>query len=137
MPERAQRQPGVAVIALDRWGRALLVRDERGLLVLPAASLGPDEPPDAAALRLFEDVAGVILEQLRLARVWRASEIPAGLPWPEVHVYFDDPDLDPAVLPCEARAAGPGGIDPLPLDPWVRGILAAFFESPAYRALFH
>jgi hypothetical protein len=133
----AERQPGVAVIALDRWGRALLVRDERGLLALPAAPLGPDEPPDAAALRLFEAVAGVVLEQLRLARVWRAAEVPAVLPWPEVHLYFDDPDLDPAVLPCEARAVGPDEVGGLPLDPWVRSILEAFFESPAYRALFH
>lgn len=137
MTDAADGRPGVAVIALDRWGRALLVRDERGLLALPAAGLGPAEPPDAAALRLFEACTGVVLEQLRLARVWRPPEAPPGLPWHELHLYFDDPDLDPATLPGQARAVAPSDLESLPLEPWVRGVLEHFFESPAYRALFH
>lgn len=131
------RTIGVAVVALDRWGRVLLVRGPGGIVGVPCGAVEPAEAPDAAALRVFEEATGVTLEQLRLARVWRRQDAPGMLPWEELHLYFDDPDLDPATLPCDARAVAPGDLATLPLDDWVAAVLERFFASPAYRALFH
>ena len=130
---------GVAVIALDRWGRAVLLERTAGACV-PAAPIARGEAPDAAALRLFDTLAQMTLDQLRFFRVFRGPDLP-GLPWRELHVYFDDPDPDPQFLepPPEGRwrLLGPGELEAACVLPWAGALLRRFFESPAYRALFH
>lgn len=130
---------GVAVIALDRWGRALCVEGGTGAS-LPAGQLARGEAPDLAALRLFDSLVGMTLDQLRFYRLFRSPEL-CGSPWEELHVYFDDPDPDPSFLdpPPEGRwrLLGPAELQSASLLPWARAVLGRFFESPAYRALFH
>jgi 8-oxo-dGTP diphosphatase len=126
-----------AVIALDRWGRVLLVREggASGAWSLPAGRLAADEPPDAAALRIFEEATGRLLEDLRLFRVERRDR---GAAW---HVYYDDPDIaldgSEGRESHEYRYVRPEDTAGAGLAEDVRPLLAAFFASGAYRALFH
>lgn len=120
-------QADVVVIAMDRWGRFLLIGDG-----LPGGAIAAGEAPDGAALRAFEDATGVVLEQLRLYRVLEDDGR-------RLHVYFDDPDIDAATLPADldARYLPPERVAEPGLDPVTRLVLEAFLESGAYRALFH
>jgi 8-oxo-dGTP pyrophosphatase MutT (NUDIX family) len=122
----------VAVIALDRWGRALL----RAGSASPApgivrGSTLPGEPPDAAALRAFEEATALLIDGLKL---WRAGRLPGGA---LEHVYFADPDIPLEDGGGPLRYAAPGDLETLPLPEDERVLLRAFFASAAYRALFH
>ncbi|HJP40240.1 MAG TPA: hypothetical protein QGF35_00845 [Dehalococcoidia bacterium] len=136
------------VIALDRWGRALVfgavapdVREGSELeWRVPGATIESGESPDETALRTFEEITGEALDRLGLFRVyWRDG---AGalreLLW---HVYFDDPDLaleDLLAAPglqlgyCDPRE--PSGYNLVPAH---RQLMTDFASSTAYRTLFH
>ncbi|WBL37201.1 NUDIX hydrolase [Tepidiforma flava] len=139
---------GVGVIALDRWGRALLqLRDadlppERfpGLWSIPGGLVEPDEPPDAAAFREFEEETGVLLDDLRLFRVYRASELPGSLTH-VYHIYYGDPDVPEELIEVREGQAfrywAPREVDALPLAGPAASVLRDFFASTHYRKLFH
>ena len=125
----AQREPGgsrVTVLALDRWGSVLV-----GDAGPPSTALREGESPDAAALRVFEQATGELLDELHL---FRDGE-------PAHHVYYCDPDLPldeldpPAGAPL--RYVAPGEIDVAGLPEEARALLARFVASSAYRAMFH
>jgi 8-oxo-dGTP pyrophosphatase MutT (NUDIX family) len=122
----------VAVIALDRWGRALLRTGTAspGPGIVRGAAL-PGEPPDAAALRAFEEATALLIDGLKLWRAWR---LPGGA---LEHVYFADPDIPLEEDGGPLRYAAPGDLEALSLPQDERELLRAFFASPAYRALFH
>lgn len=122
-------EPGgsrVTVLALDRWG-SVLVGDGGP----PSARLREGESADAAALRVFEEATGALLEELRL---FRAGE-------PGHHVYYCDPDLalDELDPPAGAslRYVAPDAIGGAGLPEEARALLARFTASSAYRAMFH
>ena len=120
------------MIALNRWGHVLLHQPTGAdCWTLPGGALQPAESPDAAALRAFDEVAGALLEDLRLFRGSR-SGAPAGA---REHVYYDDPDL-PLASPGLTHFS-PAALAGLRIDARTRTILDEFLESPAYRALFH
>jgi ADP-ribose pyrophosphatase YjhB (NUDIX family) len=136
-----QPRAAVCVIELDRWGRVLLGRDA-GLTGwrLPVGPVHPGEAPDAAAFRLFEEETGVLLEELKLFRVYRPAEQIVGATTATVHVYYFDADLDERVLAAEGREwdyVAPGGLGAALLVPPAGRILEEFFASTAYRAMFH
>ncbi|WP_322796695.1 NUDIX hydrolase [Tepidiforma sp.] len=139
---------GVGIIALDRWGRLLLqLRDadlppERfpGCWSIPGGLIEPDEPPDAAAFREFEEETGALLEHLRLFRVYRRAELPGSLT-DVYHIYYDDPDLPEELLEVREGQAfrywAPHELDRLPLAGPAARVLADFLASTLYRRLFH
>ncbi len=140
---------GVAIIELDRWGRVLLqLRDadlppERcpDMWSLPGGLLEQGEAPDACGLREFEEETGVLLEDLKLYRVFRRdSDLPTALVDVQ-HVYYIDADLDEAEIDVlEGQAFQYFAADQLatiPVPPHARTILDLFFTSPAYKGLFH
>lgn len=138
------------VIALDRWGRVLLLQPREadlprdgspGWWGLPRGGLKAFEAPDEAALRAFEEETGHLLDTLRLFRVYRrADDLPAAIA-DVMHVYYDDPDVDVAnITSGERRGFGYFGVDELPFDaiaPSHRVVLEDFVASTAYRAMFH
>jgi 8-oxo-dGTP pyrophosphatase MutT (NUDIX family) len=146
---KAVYKEAAAVLAIDRWGRVLLQLRDADLpperypsqWSLPGGIMDPGEPPDAAALREFEEETGQLLENLRLFRAFRRG---VDLPESSVdvqHVYYDDPDLDESLIEINEgqsfRHFAPDQIDGIPMPPHARHMLRAFFESPAYRAMFH
>lgn len=145
--KRAYKQ-GVAVLAMDRWGRVLLqLRDEDlpperspGVWSLPGGLIEPDEAPDAAALREFEEETGQLLEELKLYRAFRHADL-ATLLVDVQHVYYCDPDIPEDLIDVREGQAfrywGPGDLATLPMPPHARTIMEWFFESPAYKGLFH
>lgn len=139
---------GVGVIELDRWGRALLqLRDsdlppERfpDMWSIPGGIMHPDEAPDAAAVREFEEETGALLEELALFKVYRSSEIPGSLT-DIYHVYFVDADLDEEYIDVREGQAfkyfAPDEVPGLTVPAPVRTVLEEFFQSTAYKRLFH
>jgi 8-oxo-dGTP pyrophosphatase MutT (NUDIX family) len=139
---------GVGVILLDRWGRVLLqLRDadlppERfpGQWSIPGGLIEPEEPPDAAAFREFEEETGVLLETLRLFRVYRAAELPGSLTH-IYHIYYDDPDLPEEHIEVREGQAfrywAPGELPGLPVAAPAATVLREFLASAHYRRLFH
>jgi 8-oxo-dGTP pyrophosphatase MutT (NUDIX family) len=139
---------GVAVLALDRWGRVLLqLRDDDlpperfpGVWSLPGGMLHGGEAPDAAGFREFEEETGHLLEDLKLFRVYRRDELPTQLVDVQ-HVYYGDPDIPEEHVDVREGQAfryfSPGDIAAIEMPPHARLILDQFFESPAYKALFH
>jgi 8-oxo-dGTP diphosphatase len=139
---------GVGVIALDRWGRALLqLRDadlppERfpGLWSIPGGLVEPDEPPDAAAFREFEEETGVLLESLHLFHVYRSRELRGSLTH-VYHIYYDDPDVPEAFIEVREGQAfrywAPGELAGLRVAGPAAAVLRDFFASTHYRKLFH
>jgi 8-oxo-dGTP pyrophosphatase MutT (NUDIX family) len=139
---------GVAVLALDRWGRVLLqLRDDDlppdrfpGMWSLAGGYVAAGESPDAAALREFEEETGHLLEDLQLFRLYRRADLPPQLVDIQ-HVYFADPDIPEDLVEVNEGQAfryfAPAGLDALAIPPHARQILAEFFTSPAYRRLFH
>ncbi len=139
---------GVAVLALDRWGRVLLQLRDADLpperhpdtWSLPGGLMEEGESPDATALREFEEETGVLLEELKLYRVFAPGEV-ALLPVQRQHVYYADPDLDAAVIEVNEGQAfeyfGPGDLAAIPMPAHARAIMELFFVSPAYKGLFH
>lgn len=134
----------VLVIALDRWGRALVAvaREVDGPGRLPGGAVAALESPDEAAIRCFEEATGCLLEQLQLFRAYRPSEREADRGRGErLHVYFDDPDLDLAAITEDAAAEwaylAPVDLGGQRLLSEHRNVLDEFMVSNAYRALFH
>ncbi len=140
---------GAALAVLDRWGRILLQLRDADLpperfpdqWSLPGGMIEADEAPDAAALREFEEETGHLLEECKLYRVFRRE---GGLPSLVVdvqHVYYADPDIDEDRFEVHEGQAfryfGPGETDALAMPPHAREIVRLFFESPAYKGLFH
>lgn len=146
---KAAYREGACVIALDRWGRALLQLRDADLpperypdtWSLPGGLMEPGEAPDAAALREFEEETGHLLEDLTLYRAFRRdTDLPSALVDVQ-HVYFADPDIpEERVEVREGQAFRyfeSAALAALPMPPHTRQILAAFFTSPAYKGLFH
>jgi 8-oxo-dGTP diphosphatase len=140
---------GVAVLLLDRWGRVLLqLRDDDlpperfpGHWSFPGGLIEAGESPDAAAVRELEEETGLLLEDLRLFRVYRRSdEIPTALVAVQ-HVYFADPDIPEEAIDVREGQAfryfAPVDLPNLRIPEHARRILDDFFTSTAYRALFH
>ncbi len=120
----------VTVLALDRWGRVLVVERE-GEGAPPSTALRGGESPDAGALRVFEEATGTLLGELRLFRTGERGQ----------HVYYCDPDLtleDLAPQPgTSVRYIAPGEIETTGLAQGGRALLARFVGSSSYRAMFH
>lgn len=142
---------GVAVLVLDNMGRVLLqLRDpdlpiERhpGQWSLPGGLMEPDEAPDATALREFEEETGVLLDDLHLYRVFHRHDH-EWLPVQVQHVYLSETWVEESEIDVREGQAFryfdlPALLDDhgLPVPHHAREILAAFFESPAYRRRFH
>ncbi|MGE3074896.1 MAG: NUDIX domain-containing protein [Dehalococcoidia bacterium] len=140
---------GVGVLALDRWGRALLQLRDADLppdrypnqWSIPGGLLEPGEAPDSGALREFEEETGILLEELKFYRMFRRDpDFPASIT-DTYHIYFGDPDLDEAEIEVNEGQAfryfAPDELATLEMPPHVREILAGFFESAHYRRLFH
>ena len=121
-----QGESRVTVLALDRWG-SVLVTDAGP----PSTPLRAGESADTAALRVFEEATGELLEELHL---FRDGE-------PRHHVYYCDPDLALAELDPPAgtslRYVAPDGIGEAGLPEEARALLTRFTASSAYRAMFH
>lgn len=144
---RSEPNPGgvatpasVAVIALDRWGRVLLLR-EREAWRLPGGPVEKGESADAASLRTFEGEAGHLLEELRLFGIFLDDSAPGGQGPSELHVYYCDPDLDVEVVGVdpeqEFRYLGSDERPTIGLTGAIREIIEQFFQSTHYRAMFH
>ncbi len=140
---------GVGVIALDRWGRALLQLRDADLppdrypnaWSIPGGILEPGEAPDAGAFREFEEETGILLEDLKLFRLFRRDpDFPTSIT-DVYHVYFTDPDIDEdAVQVNEGQAFkywAPHELAGLHMPVHARAILEEFFQSAHYRRLFH
>ena len=146
---KAPYREGVSILALDRWGRVLLQLRDADLPPERFPSqwstvgglLDPGEPPDAAAFREFEEETGRLLEELKLYRVYRRDpELPSALVDVQ-HVYYGDPDFELESLDVNEGQAlhyfGPTDYERVQMPPHTRIILADFFTSPAYKAMFH
>lgn len=139
---------GVGVIQLDRWGRALLqLRDADlppdrfpDMWSIPGGLMDPEEAPDAAAVREFEEETGALLEDLALFKVYRSNEIPGSLT-DIYHVYFVDADLDEELIDVREGQAfkyfAPAEVATLSMPPSIRKVLDEFFSGTAYKRLFH
>lgn len=136
------------VIEIDRWGRLLLqLRDDHpppfpypAHWTIPGGEVEPDESPDAAALREFEEETGHLLETIRFFRAYSRRDLPSQrVDWQ--HVYYIDADLDEAIITVREGQAfryfAPVDLDGLRLTPDSRTILAEFVAAGAYRAMFH
>lgn len=140
---------GVGVIVLDRWGRVLLQLRDADLppdrypnqWSIPGGILEPGEAPDAGALREFEEETGVLLEDLKLYRMFRRDpDFPTSIT-DTYHLYYCDPDLDETVIEVNEGQAfrhfAPSDLATLQMPVHARTILEGFFESAHYRRLFH
>jgi hypothetical protein len=135
-----QRTNGSVVLLLNRWGH-LLLRTDRGSdapeeapWVLPGRLASEGEAADECALGAFDEQAGYLLDSLTLFEVFRGGD------GEEIHVYFDDPDIDIAELDPgsgEFAYVAPDELDRLTIGGTQRAIIERFLESSAYRALFH
>ena len=140
---------GAALAVLDRWGRILLQLRDADLpperfpdqWSLPGGMIEEDEAPDAAALREFEEETGHLLEECKLYRVFRREGGLPGLAVDVQHVYYADPDIDEEAIEVREGQAfryfGPGETEALAMPAHAREIVRLFFESPAYKGLFH
>ncbi len=133
MVRRTQADRGgsrVTVLALDRWGR-MLVAEDATTGAPPSTHLRAGESPDLAALRVFEEATGTVLEELRL--------FPGGDRGH--HIYYCDPDLalEELAPPPHAtlRYLAPAEIEAARLNTEACTLLARFAASSAYRAMFH
>ena len=140
---------GVGVIALDRWGRALLQLRDADLppdrypnaWSIPGGILEPGEPPDSGALREFEEETVALLEDLKLFRLFRKEpDFPTSIT-DVYHVYYADPDLDEAEIEVNEGQAfkywAPDELASLHMPIHARAILEQFFQSAHYKRLFH
>lgn len=140
---------GVGVIALDRWGRALLQLRDADLPAdrypntwsIPGGILEPGEAPDAGAFREFEEETGILLQDLKLFRLFRREpDFPASIT-DVYHVYFADPDIDEGEVRVNEGQAfkywGPRELESLEMPVHARAIMEQFFESAHYKRLFH
>lgn len=140
---------GVGVIALDRWGRALLqLRDADlppdrfpDMWSIPGGIIEPDEAPDAAAFREFEEETGVLLPELKLFRLFRREPGQDAPLADTYHAFFGDPDIDERDIAVNEGQAfrywAPQQLAELAMPAHARAILEEFFASAHYRRLFH
>ncbi len=140
---------GVGVIALDRWGRALLQLRDADLppdrypncWSIPGGILEPNEAPDAGAFREFEEETGILLADLSLFRLYRKDpDFPTSIT-DLYHVYYADPDIDEAEIEVNEGQAfrywSPNELSTLEMPIHARAILEEFFASAHYKRLFH
>lgn len=140
---------GVGVIALDRWGRALLQLRDADLppdrypncWSIPGGILEPNEAPDAGAFREFEEETGILLADLSLFRLYRKDpDFPTSIT-DLYHVYYADPDIDEAEIEVNEGQAfrywGPSELSTVEMPIHARAILEEFFASAHYKRLFH
>ena len=140
---------GVGVIALDRWGRALLQLRDADLPIdrypntwsIPGGILEPGEAPDSGAFREFEEETGILLQDLKLFRLFRRDpDFPTSMT-DVYHVYFADPDIDEADVEVNEGQAfkywGPRELGSLEMPVHARAIMEQFFASAHYKRLFH
>lgn len=145
---KAEHRIGVGIIEIDRWGRLLLqLRDadlppERfpDMWSIPGGIVEQGEPPDAAALREFEEETGHLLEELKLFRVYRSGDLPA-MPGEVYHVYYIDADVPERFIDVnegqDFRYFMPRQLGEITVPPHIRAVLDTFIVSPAYKAMFH
>ena len=146
---KAPYRVGASVLQLDRWGRVLLQLRDADLprerfpdhWSLPGGLIEPGEAPDAAAFREFEEETGHRLDALKLFRVYRRDpDLPTALVDVQ-HVYYIDGDIDEGLISVnegqDFRYFAPGETADLRMPPHAQVILREFFDSPAYRAMFH
>lgn len=138
----------VTTLEIDRWGRILLqLRDDDlppdrypGVWSLPGGLIEPDESPDAAAMREFEEETGHLLEELKLYRAFHRHELPESTVEIE-HVYYVDADIPEEHIDVREGQAfryfRPDEFAGLEMPPHARYILEAFVTSGAYKAMFH
>ncbi len=129
-PEQLPSTSRVTVLALDRWGRVLVVVDTAGARP-PSGELDEAESPDTGALRVFEAATGALLDELKLLRLGEKSH----------HVYYCDPDLGVSELTpagtVTLRYLAPDEIESGGLTAEAQSLLTKFVTSSAYRAMFH
>ena len=130
--------PSVTALVFDDAGRLLLVRQrDGGVWSTPGGAMEPDEIPADAVVREVWEETGLLVEPLRIAGVYGGSECV---------VRYDNGDETQyvmAVFACavrggalradgdetlEARYVGEGEARALPLTPWLRHVIATFFE---------
>ena len=145
---KAPFKRAVAVLALDRWGRVLLQLRDSDLpperypdhWSLCGGLMEPNEAPDEAALREFEEETGHLLEDLKFWRTFRRDELPTAMVDVQ-HVYYMDADIPEEHISVNEGQAfkyfSPDEIGNLKIPPHARIVLERFFASPAYRAMFH
>jgi 8-oxo-dGTP diphosphatase len=146
---RAPFKVGVAVIEIDRWGRLLLqLRDadlppERypDMWSIPGGILHEGEPPDAGAIREFEEETAQLLEELKFYRVYRRDpDLPTSLT-DVFHIYYIDADIDEDAIEVNEGQAfryfAPEELAALRIPQHTRKVLDDFITSPAYRGMFH
>ena len=146
---RAPFKVGVAVLELDRWGRVLLQLRDADLpperypdaWSFPGGILKPGEAPDAGLLREFEEETGILLEDLKLFRVYRRDpDLPTSLT-DIFHIYYIDADVDEAAIEVNEGQAfryfRPDELAGLHIPQHSRTVLEEFLTSSAYRAMFH
>jgi 8-oxo-dGTP diphosphatase len=142
MPEpRIER--GAAVILMDPRGRVLLQqRDDRvppegyGRWALAGGHMEGDETPRETALREFREETGVALQRLRFFRTFTGvSPNDSGLVH-ELHIFFADDEVEESALEHNEgitfRYWSPAETRELPINPFPRGILDAFFAHDQY-----
>ena len=140
---------GVGVIALDRWGRVLLQLRDADLPIdrypntwsIPGGILEAGEAPDAGAFREFEEETGILLEDLKLFRLFRRDpDFPTSMT-DVYHVYYADPDIDEADIEVNEGQAfkywAPNELASLAMPEHARAIVTKFLESAHYKRLFH
>jgi 8-oxo-dGTP diphosphatase len=145
---KAAFRVGVGIIEIDRWGRLLLQLRDADLpperfpdtWCIPGGLLEAGEPPDAAALREFEEETGHLLQELKLFRVYRRAGL-ATLLSDIYHVYYVDADIPEQLIDVNEGQAfryfAPGELAELEIPPHARTVLDEFVVSPAYKAMFH
>jgi 8-oxo-dGTP pyrophosphatase MutT (NUDIX family) len=108
---------------------------------IPGGILHEDEPPDAGAIREFEEETGQLLEELKFYRVYRRDpDLPTSLT-DVFHIYYIDADLDEDAIEVNEGQAfryfAPDQLAALNIPQHTRKVLEDFVTSPAYRGMFH
>jgi 8-oxo-dGTP pyrophosphatase MutT (NUDIX family) len=130
--------PSVTALVFDDAGRLLLVRQrDGGVWSTPGGAMEPDETPADAMVREAWEETGLLVEPVRIAGVYGGSECVVRYP------NGDETQYVMTVFACavrggalradgdetlEARYVGAEEARALPLTPWLRHVISAFFE---------